>query len=210
MKFSQFTRFTGAIVMCTAVSGCFGTTGTTTTTPGASTYSTAYAAAQGQIQTQTPLTGTASYSGRTHIDLPDANNAGQNNGYLEGDLDLTIDFDAANNPISGTASNFTGELDGAATSATGTLTTAASSGVNAISATTTILPVIGSITTTGLIAGLNGDLTDVGSGTTSNVELGLIGTFTGNNGSGAFGAASAVVQTAGQANVITSGTFYLD
>ncbi|MDQ7069168.1 MAG: hypothetical protein Q9M48_00185 [Rhodobacterales bacterium] len=129
---------------------------------------------------------------------------------MEGDLDLTVDFDATNNPISGSATNFTGELDGVATSATGTLTTAASSGVNAVSAQTTVLPIVGAITTTGLVAGLNGDLTDVGSGTTSNVELGLIGTFIGINGSGAFGASSAIIQTAGEPNVIAAGTFYLD
>ena len=89
----------------------------------------------GTQATLTRLSGTASYTGQVSI-RTDPNVMDSDT--VEGDLNMNINFDAGANPISATATNFSGVVNGQQTNINGTLSTAnAQNQVNAISSTNT-------------------------------------------------------------------------
>ena len=172
-------------------------------------YDTAFESVQLTQVTQTPLTGTADYSGQVSI----RTNANSNlmDERVFGDLAMSIDFSAANNPITATVNNIAGEINGVQTSIGGELSTAnANNQVNAISDTTINVPGQGSSTVTGMSVGLEGTLSDPSSTLSGEALMTLQGNFVGNDGAAVFGASSLAVRPNSGPDVITGGTYYAE
>ncbi|MFZ5962060.1 hypothetical protein ACOXXX_03840 [Thalassococcus sp. BH17M4-6] len=155
-------------------------------------------------------TGTVNYEGKTKIDSLDPETQ-EINGFFIGDIELAADFDDGS--LSGTATNFEGEVDGEDVTLDGTLDTANTDDPNVVTQTDIELPAnAGTITQGNLIANMRGDLTESINNQTSTVQLSLIGSFSGSNAEGAHGAAAALV---GDENSVGfgfagGGTFYLE
>ena len=184
------------------------TTGGATVVTDKSAFDKAFQAAQGQLATQTPLTGSASYKGQ--VSVRTTANAADTDESVYGDLAMTVNF-APNQarPISATVDNISGNINGQATDVAGSLSTAnAPTQINAVTATNVNIPIQGQITSTGLSVGMEGKLTDP-TGTLSGDALMILqGTMVGTNGASTFGSNSVVIKPASGANVITGGTFY--
>ncbi|MEP5153536.1 hypothetical protein [Planktotalea sp.] len=174
-----------------------------------SAYETAFNAANGQLPTQTAITGNATYSGQVNV-LTGANAADQNES-VTGDLAMTIDFTPnVARPISSTVNNIAGEVNGVQTNIAGTLSTAnAPNGVNAIS--TTNLNIAGQPTTfTGLSTELRGTLTDPTDTLSGNTIMTMQGDFKGADGASVTGSTGVSITPANNPTIITGGTFYAD
>ncbi|MCF3592679.1 hypothetical protein LZG00_01550 [Rhodobacteraceae bacterium LMO-12] len=204
-----------AIMACAALVGC--SNGSTPVAGGGGGGggggTAAFDAALSNVQHLGPQTekqiGTSDYSGQAKVETVD-NASGVKNGYIIGDVDLTANWDAET--VSGSATNFQGEYDGNPVTLDGTLTTAASSSPNTVVQQTIALPVGGTITTGNLIANLRGTLTESINNESSDVELGMIGSFTGANAEGAQGAATMLVGDSDSVGfaIAGGGQFYLE
>ena len=159
-----------------------------------------------QGPTQTPITGSANYVGEMNLATVDV--AGAENGFVVGDLALSVNFDASTDPVSGTATNFRGVRDGVDITIGGTLDTANSTSINVLSAQTTPLPTGGSVTITSMNASLRGDLTDGEFGNTYNAEASLVGTFNGANAASVSGGAGVLTNAVGTEGIVSGGQFY--
>ena len=165
--------------------------------------------------TTDPLSGTASYAGRTFIPMVD-NTTGETRGHVTGDLAVDVNFDAAVNPMSGTATNFAGTYDGTEFTATGTLSSAnttASNDINAIGRAPIVVPGLFEGETTQMALALAGELEEASgaTGLTGETYVTLQGQFMGEGGAAATGAASLNTGAAeGVGGVIRGGPFYLE
>jgi hypothetical protein len=166
----------------------------------------AFNAAINQGPTQTPISGSANYAGELNLSTVDS--TGAENGFVVGDLALAVDFDAASNPITGTATNFRGVRDGTDITISGTLDTANSTSINAVSAQTTPLPIGGSLTVTSMNVSLRGDLTDGEFANTYNAEASLTGPFLGTGGAATAGAAGVLTDAVGTNGIVAGGQYY--
>ncbi len=156
-----------------------------------------------QGPTRTPLSGQANYAGELRINTQDASGAG--NGSVTGDLALTVDFDATDNPFSGSASGFAGTVGGQQVALDGQLTAQdnTAGGVNFI-ASDTVSAAGTSVTTTSFGLNLEGELTEQGTGVTSQVIAGTNNLFMGPDGQGSAGAMRVdVTDTGGETSVLT-------
>lgn len=191
-------RLVAALMACTAVAGCLGSggggagggTGGGGGGGGATTiaqHDAAFDRVKGLIPTSDmPTTGTANFAGTVKTVL----NKGTNPiGTLLGDLEMAIDFGAADKTkaITGSATNFHGTVNGKDETYTGTLTTANAAAKSlpstlAIDERTITPPVGGPVTvrTGSIMANMSGDLT-VG-GKSGTVLLTTGGTFFGPGG----------------------------
>ncbi len=166
---------------------------------------------RGMIPTIVRQTGTANYVGQTRLDTLDpAGTSSTPTGYLVGDIALAANFDTES--VSGTATNFAGEVGGQAVTLSGTLDTANSNSPNLVSSSTTTAPIIGTITTTALVANMRGTLTESINNQSSDVELGLQGAFVGPNANAIHGPAVALVGSSGTVGFGFggAGTYYLE
>ncbi|WP_147124308.1 hypothetical protein [Shimia ponticola] len=203
-----------AVLCCAALAGCLGGGGSGGSGNGAggsggggggslSNYEREFNRVNGTQATLTRLSGTASYTGQVSI-RTDPNV--QDSDTVEGDLNMDINFDAGANPISATATNFSGVVNGQQTDITGTLSTAnAQNQVNAITATNTGVGIV-----TGMSVGLEGTLSDPNGSLSGDALMTLQGNFRGNNGAGVSGAAAVAIDPSSGPAVITGGTFYAD
>lgn len=183
-----------------------GNTGGSGGTTSFAAFDSGFMAAQTTAPTQTPLTGSADYTGKVALNTG-STTLGDPDNTIVGDLDLSINFDAANNPISGTATNFAGTVGGTATTIGGTLTADQSANaLNNIVASQVNVPVVGSITTTSLAVRMRGDLTGPTAALNGPSNLNLQGTFTGADGASNFGPATLDSSGGG----LTGGTYYLN
>jgi hypothetical protein len=172
----------------------------------AAVFDAAFTAAQGQAPTQTALVGTANYSGQAQM-TGNASQLGDPDNTITADLDLSVNFDAATAPFSGTASNFQGKLNGNDTNITGTLTADRSAnGVNALAVTNIPIPGVGTVTTTGMALAMQGTLSDPANNISGDSEMVMTGNFVGPDGAAAWGAGGLVTQGA----ALSGGTFYIE
>ncbi len=178
----------------------------------------------GLAPTSKELTGSATFSGSTKIQLFEAANA-SNTGEAIGDLALQADFDTET--ISGTATNFRGTLNGEDVALTGTLDTA--NGLAPSSLLEVTSPIIlppgvpaipnapTSVTANSFSVYMGGELSD-DDGVIGNVNLGMLGVFVGPIGgseaTAAYGPSTVVVSdvtgTAGLIDIGGAGTFYIE
>lgn len=207
------TKIAAVTVACTSLSACFGssTSGVAGVggVAGSSDYDTNFAAAQGKLATTTALTGSADYKGE--IEILTGLNQGNADESVIGDLEMNVNFDGGSRPITATASGFEGEVNGTQVTVDGTLSTAnAPNGINAVTATTVEVPVVGSVVSTGLSVQLEGSLSEETEQLTGDAQLTLQGTFVGTEGASVFGSAAGIIDPATGPNVITGGTWYAD
>jgi len=220
------TRMAAITVATISLAGCFGSApggagpggggGTPAPTMGGgsggnavTSYDTAFSAVQMTPPTQTALNGVAVYTGEVSV-RTDANSSLMDERVF-GDLAMTVDFDAANDPITATVNNIAGEINGVQTSIGGELSTAnANNQVNAITATTINVPGQGQSTVTGMSLGLEGTLTDPTGTLSGDALMTLQGNFVGNDGAGVFGASAVAIRPSSGPDFITGGTFYAE
>ena len=165
--------------------------------------------------TTTQLTGTANYKGDVLVDTIANSDPGD---YLVGDLDIDMNFDQkTNNPMSGTATNFRGQLGGQDIALNGTLSTSDplnGSPVNEIGENSFAVPAPGSGTVfqTGMSLSMAGTITDP-SGNPDNsgdALMTLQGTFRGPDGQLVHGAAGGLFEPDSGGVVNLGGQFQLD
>lgn len=173
--------------------------------------------------TSVELTGQGTFKGSTKLNVFEAANTA-NSGTALGDLTVVADFDAET--ISGTATNFRGELGGEAFTLDGTLDSANSAIPSTLTEMTTPIPPLPggaipgaptSVTTNAYAVNMAGQLSDPVSGSIGDVNLGIGGAFLGPVGGGqaqaAVGPATVVVTnvpgTVG-IGIGGGGTFYLE
>ena len=223
------------LVLCTALSACLGGSGSSTSSTsgggassagssggsskgssGGSTkggslsdYQSRFDAANGQVPTQTAITGKASYSGE--VSVRTGANASDDQEAVIGDLAMNIDFDSnVARPIEATVSNLSGEVNGVQTDIGGELSTNnAPSGVNAIS--TTNVTIMGEQNTfTGMSTELRGKLTDPNGALSGDAIMTMQGDFKGNDGASVSGATAVSIKPETGSDILTGGTFYAD
>jgi hypothetical protein len=206
----------GAIAATTALSlsGCLSTVAAGGGgAGGGGNPSAAYATNLDRVQMLGPQTvrqtGTVNYVGKTRVETTEPGLTAPN-GHFIGDVDLDANFDSG--AITGTATNFAGQVDGTAVTLAGTLSTANTPDPNTVTQQDNVLPVIGTVTTGALVSNMRGTLTESINNQSSTVQLSLIGTFSGTNAAGAHGAAAVLVgdENAVGFGIAGGGTFYLD
>ncbi len=205
-------RGSAALMACVSLSACLGNGGGIAAggrPGGGGNYSTELNRVQ-QLGPQTQRqTGTVNYSGQTRLEttLPGASAA---NGFFVGDVALAANFDAGT--LSGTATNFEGEVDGQAVTLAGTLDSANTTDPNIVTQSDTPVPIIGSITQGNLIGALRGTLTESVNNESSTAQLVLTGAFVGTNATAATGTAAMLVgdEAAVGFGIGGAGTFYVD
>lgn len=157
-------------------------------------------------------TGKANYVGKTKINTINPNQTGFN-GFVIGDLNMQADFDT--DALTGTATNFAGEIDNQAVTLAGTLDTAnvTSNAPNTVVTSAPINVAGQSIHTTTLLGALQGKLTDSINNDEAEVQLILQGPAAfGANADRFQGGATAIIGNQGQVGFGFggSGEFYLD
>lgn len=204
-----------AALACMSLSGCLGTGGGTGGGGGGGG-SSVYQDNFERVQYLGPQTerqnGSVNYIGKTRLETA-PNTGGTSNGFFVGDLSISANFD--NGTLSGTATNFVGEVDGEAVTLAGTLDSANTQDPNIVAQQDVVLPPVaggGTITSGSLIASMRGTLTESINNESTTAELGLIGTFVGTNATGAMGTAAMLLGDEQAAGFVIGGggTFYLD
>ncbi|MFP4326448.1 MAG: hypothetical protein ACLFQL_00455 [Paracoccaceae bacterium] len=188
--------------------------------PPAQDFDQAFNAAIGLGPSTDVLTGTARHTGRMNLITTDP---GGQTGEIAADLNLTVDFDAASDPMSGTATNFAGTVNGNPVTLSGDLSTAAAAAAsgNALNdITTSPLPAIaGSGELTGMSLELRGTLTEDDSGVANDVLSTLQGNFYGSDGAAIAGSVGSLVEPRSGTSILTGtgarqagfgGRFYTD
>jgi len=209
IKNSQILRLCALLLGATALSGCLGNDIQGAVTSAA--FDEALEEVQGRVPTSDmPLVGTASYRGATKL-----TGTGQAlGGEVFGEINLDVDFGAAaDEAITGTASNFIGNLDGVDYDIEGTLSTSdAFPTALAVVESTITLPTGGTqnIATGSVLINMTGDVT--ANGETRGVLLSLGGAFVGPGGEAIHGVAglqplTSVVGVAGPS--VGSGTWFV-
>jgi hypothetical protein len=172
--------------------------------PPAGDFDQAFNAAIGLGPSTDVLTGTASHTGKMNLITTDTN--GQT-GEIEADLALTVNFDAASNPMSGTASNFAGTVNGNPVTLSGELTTAAAAAAssNAINdiGTAPLPAIAGSGELTTLSLEMRGTLTEDDTGVANDILSTLQGQFYGSDGAATAGAVGSLVEPQSGTSILT-------
>jgi len=173
-----------------------------------------YQASVDRIQNLGPQTvrqtGTLNYAGKTRIETAEPGSS-TSNGFFVGDVNIAANFD--NETLSGTATNFAGEVDGQAVTVSGTLSTQNTTDPNIVTQSDVVLPVVGGTVTQGnLIASMRGTLTESVNNQSSTAQLSMTGAFTGPNAEGATGTAALLLgdENAVGFGIAGGGSFYLE
>jgi hypothetical protein len=225
-RFPAILRGTLALMACTAMSACLqggggaggggggGGGGAGGLTP--AEYQTNFNRVSGMIPTSDmPASGSANFTGTVSTELREANAGAAVVGTILGDLDLDISFDpTVTSPISGTATNFRGELGGNDVTFAGTLATDATRFPTAVAVSEDTIPLpggLGTVTTRtgGMSANLVGDLEL--DGADGEVILSLGGNFVGPGAQAAYGPAVGTWWgPTGPGEYVASGTFFIE
>lgn len=202
MKMKTVLRSTMVGVACLSLSACFGSSTSTNTAGGSgsssggsssgSSFDAKYDSYKGMIVTQTKMTGTVEYLGKTKLDTFDASGSSTPNGSLTGDVAVSANFDTQ--ALSGTVKNIKGTVAGQDVAFTGTLDTANMPGTSTAASTSIAVAGIpqtaGKFTST-LSANMRGKLTETTSNKSGNVNYSFLASVVGDNGLAAHGVAGA-------------------
>ena len=196
-----------------SLSACLGTGGGTGIGGGggvSSTYQANLDRVQGLGPQTVRQTGTIDYEGKTRIETSAPGSNGPN-GFFVGDVAFAANFD--NGTLSGTATNFAGEVDGKAVTVTGTLSSQNTTDPNIVVQNDIVVPVVGGTITQGsLIGSMRGTLTESINNQSSTAQLTLTGTFLGTNAESAGGTSALLLGDPNSVGfgIAGGGTFYAD